>query len=976
VGLFAQIHPVRCVSSERDERGAEVRVVTAEDLGCRHRAHLGLPRGPVDSTEVLGAGALAEDATQLAASAAPETFGEAVDEMSVSVHVVRLEHQLHHQHQHFAHVLARPREQRRRSELALEGEHPRAECHDRVAGSGRGGHRASAECAVDLVRGFDGETAHQRVPGIGHGGRLRHERGRLRTIGLDLVGRCHAEGLLDRDTRRRVGRVLTASRDAECHAQTVRVRGALREHDAEMGECLVPVAGPMTQELGEGGARLDPLGGEIDGAAVAQHRAVEILERSRAETSELLVHLREVGALALRGALGERRQRRRGFAPLAEAPQQPRMDERGVDSAGIRFRGDPIQLGRLLAIAALLECDALQVRRRREVAVVPQVARRAIGGLHDVVRSSRRELQLRQREPRRGEARIGGQGAAQVPLGRHLASAAPQLPFGGAVQSRGALHAVPGDARVALQRANARLDPIERLESPGIGFQRLGLPRVVAERGFEVHQGLLAITLVLRAHAEQRAMQRAALVAVRSVEASLEDLLRRAVISQREEGLAEPAERLRIVGVQLERFAEEPGGRLEAPASPRSLGTDPCRPGALRDLEQRRVIPERRDRRLFGLGVLPAQGGQLGAGCLNTRVVRAARGGLAQERQRSGGIVLADLLRGVVEALGRGRVVEVVRSALEGLGAAPQVAGLCAEARERVEHGGARSFDLRGAFGARECCVVAIERLEGQGEAEVVVGPRPGFRGVAPSRERLREGGAISDRVVQRRELRQVHRRERLDLPRAAESLARSLVVVVAFAGEHGHAQPDLASASRVGVAETLDLALVEVEGAAPILHRLEQPLQGPERRKVGSVCLERRCITTARTGGRGEPMPVDIAQCAQHRAAFGGVALGRDLELAFQRLADVTPAPEQLGRAAEAAERLQAFRIGLARAPVRFLCSSEVTQAFLPDARELEPVPSVAADPVESRRETALEFDDVSFGSQQTQARALQAIS
>jgi hypothetical protein len=42
--------------------------------------------------------------------------------------------------------------------------------------------------------------------------------------------------------------------------------------------------------------------------------------------------------------------------------------------------------------------------------------------------------------------------------------------------------------------------------------------------------------------------------------------------------------------------------------------------------------------------------------------------------------------------------------------------------------------------------------------------------------------------------------------------------------------------------------------------------------------------------------VPVDVSERAEQRATAGRVAVGVDLELAFQRRADVAPASQQLG--------------------------------------------------------------------------------
>jgi hypothetical protein len=210
-----------------------------------------------------------------------------------------------------------------------------------------------------------------------------------------------------------------------------------------------------------------------------------------------------------------------------------------------------------------------------------------------------------------------------------------------------------------------------------------------------------------------------------------------------------------------------------------------------------------------------------------------------------------------------------------------------------------------GAFDPRGRILDPAQLFERDREPQVIrhVGARVGC--VAPGRERRDERIAVADLLVQRSQLGELTCVERLDLARAAQRLARALGIVRAVARELGHVQPDLAAALRVRSAEHLDLALVQVERAAPVLHRLEQPLERSQRCEVGRVRLQR----SARSSGsrawsrRGGASGCPRAR-AEARRGRAGSRSGAPSSSRSKRLGHLAPATEPLGGAAQAAQR------------------------------------------------------------------------
>jgi hypothetical protein len=246
---------------------------------------------------------------------------------------------------------------------------------------------------------------------------------------------------------------------------------------------------------------------------------------------------------------------------------------------------------------------------------------------------------------------------------------------------------------------------------------------------------------------------------------------------------------------------------------------------------------------------------------------------------------------------------------------------------------------------------------------------------VAPGCERSDERLAIADRLVQRGDLGELGRVEPLDLARAAQCLARALGVARAVARERRDVKPDLASPLRVGGAQHLGFALVQIERAAPVLHRFEQALERAQCGEVRGVRLECGGVVAARACGRGQAVPVDVGERAQERAPVGGIAVARAVELALERFRDVVPAPEPLGGPAQAVQRIEICGIAFERHVVGVECRGGAAQRLLADRRQLEPVGRAAADPREAPRESPLELDPAAVGAQQAQAHALDAI-
>jgi hypothetical protein len=138
------------------------------------------------------------------------------------------------------------------------------------------------------------------------------------------------------------------------------------------------------------------------------------------------------------------------------------------------------------------------------------------------------------------------------------------------------------------------------------------------------------------------------------------------------------------------------------------------------------------------------------------------------------------------------------------------------------------------AFDPRRRVVDPAQLFERDREPQMVrrVGARVGR--VAPGRERRDERIAVADLLVQRSELGE------LRVSSGSISPARRSAWRARSGSPRGRARArSRAARSRGGAsgsrAEHLDLALVQVERAAPVLHRLEQPLERAQRCEVGA---------------------------------------------------------------------------------------------------------------------------------------------
>ena len=129
---------------------------------------------------------------------------------------------------------------------------------------------------------------------------------------------------------------------------------------------------------------------------------------------------------------------------------------------------------------------------------------------------------------------------------------------------------------------------------------------------------------------------------------------------------------------------------------------------------------------------------------------------------------------------------------------------------------------------------------------------------------------------------------------------ARRLVRVIAR--DLGGAQPSLLPSRGIALAQHLDLALIEAEGAVPVLHGFEQRFERVQRLEIVRIRFERRGVAAARPRRRLQAPPRDVAEPPQQRGALAGRSARRLFDLAFERLRDRVPGSEALGDGAQPA--------------------------------------------------------------------------
>ena len=298
------------------------------------------------------------------------------------------------------------------------------------------------------------------------------------------------------------------------------------------------------------------------------------------------------------------------------------------------------------------------------------------------------------------------------------------------------------------------------------------------------------------------------------------------------------------------------------------------------------------------------------------------------------------------------------------------VAARLVQTRRHVPSRSAFRVEFQGALGSRERLLLTAEFREGLGQAHVVQATRRGVGVVAPAREDLGEGLDLAADAVEIGQLGTPLDGQRAESAGVHVGAQRAFDLPGVVARDLAGPQPDLLTPLRLALAQHLQLALVEVERAAPVLHRLEQPLERAVRCEVVGVCLEGRGVGAAGPGGRPEPFPAQVAQTAQERrAGLGPASLGM-LELPLQRPGHLLPFAQTLRCAAQPPQRAQTSRVGLEHAAVGLGRTRRGAQPLLAQVRELEPALGIARTPLEVRGQTPLELHPVALGAQPLQQR------
>ncbi len=106
---------------------------------------------------------------------------------------------------------------------------------------------------------------------------------------------------------------------------------------------------------------------------------------------------------------------------------------------------------------------------------------------------------------------------------------------------------------------------------------------------------------------------------------------------------------------------------------------------------------------------------------------------------------------------------------------------------------------------------------------------RTGLRVITPAREDLGEAIGSIQALVEIRPLATPVHGQLADLRGGLVGTGGSFGFVRLGAGQLSGTKPGGLAAFRFGVAEDLDLALVEVQRAAPVLHHLEEGFEGAE---------------------------------------------------------------------------------------------------------------------------------------------------
>ena len=229
----------------------------------------------------------------------------------------------------------------------------------------------------------------------------------------------------------------------------------------------------MAQQLRQRRARRGAPRLERERAAVGLDRAVDVLERTRAQAPELLEHVRQAGRIVSGVTLGELRERSASGAPLALGAQQPRRRDGRLDAAGVGRRGDAEGLGRQARFAEALERPPAHGGESRAFGRVRDALERAGGDAERLVDTPRLPGQIREQEPCARASRIGLQRGAQVLLGRGVAPARAQLDFGRAQQTGGAGAGVGDLLRPAREGRERLVDAPSAFVQQGDPFRGL-----------------------------------------------------------------------------------------------------------------------------------------------------------------------------------------------------------------------------------------------------------------------------------------------------------------------------------------------------------------------------------------------------------------------------------------------------------------------------------------------------------------------
>ena len=437
--------------------------------------------------------------------------------------------------------------------------------------------------------------------------------------------------------------------------------------------------------------------------------------------------------------------------------------------------------------------------------------------------------QLRdERPPRGGQARIRRDRLAQMALGRRLATRAAELPLGGSQPMPRAFSRILLAARATFQRRHPLVDMAERLVDADQRVERFRELRIFGERRLVDGERLLQRIELLEAAAEQHAMSRSLGVGVAALHACAEDLARRAEISERDQRLAEAGERVRILRLERAGALVEADRRVEAADRARRVASQQRQGAGIRGRDAGGGVEV--ERASGGLvRFLVSSERRSGARATRVRVARRRRAGrgVAQRGERALRVRRHQQVSPAQQARSGLAILDLRGGGLEERGGGPhRVAERLAQRGREIPRARQARLRRQRQRDARQRVLAPAELREAVRQPQLIARRRARTRCVAPGAERLREGLGVACARVQLGPISLRRRREVALGGRVRVGAPRALDLVGAEACQVRHAQPQRAAPRGIGGPEHLDLALVEVECAAPVLHRLEQALE------------------------------------------------------------------------------------------------------------------------------------------------------